>query len=92
MIQDPALEPSAQNFDPLSSRHKKCTKKCDKAYKVAMKSEIKTHKLLIKGCEDDMECRAAEHERHRIAKKLIEQAKSTCKFACRYNEGAGGGR
>jgi hypothetical protein len=53
-----------------------------------MAAALETHKLLIKGCGGDLECRRAEHDRYRLAKKAIEQTKTVCKFACRYNEGA----
>ena len=90
-IEDPAIGLQTGDYAPLSQKHKECTLRCDFAYRVAMDQALETHKLYIKGCGDDMDCRAAEHERYRIAKKVIEQQKSTCKYACRYNEGAGQG-
>jgi len=88
-IEDPAVQLQMGNYAPLSQQHKECTMKCDFAYRVAMDQEMETHRLLIKGCGGDMQCRSDEHERYRIAKKVIEQSKTTCKAACRYNEGAG---
>ena len=87
-ITDPAFDLRSGNYEQLSQRHKECTLKCDDQYKLDLAAALETHKLLIRGCGNDVACRRAEHERYRLAKKVIEDSKTVCKFACRYNEGA----
>ena len=88
LVTDPSAGLPGVDFAPLSQRHKECTTKCDDQHRAAKAAALETHKLLIRGCGNDMECRRAEHDRYRAEKKQIEETKRVCKFACRYNEGA----